>query len=260
MYKAKFNAAPFLDQYHTFLKMGGRIKHQMNFYHVGFQNIPCSVQVLEFSAGPSLSSVISAATKASQIILTDYTESNRKALCQWLNRDNDAFDWSLHFHYVVKKLEGKGDNEVEERMEQIHELVKAVPCTVMEEPALLEHNKLYDVVITFLVAEVVATNLEEVSLYLTRIGRFVKPGGTLLYYGVENRYGYYDVGGNHFPNLHVTAAFVMSALEAAGFKDLILQTYEPHDDPKRVFRSIIGTAKQDCRGQCNNHLESLSNC
>ena len=136
MYRAKFNAASFLDQYHTFLKMGGCIKHQFNFYHVAFQNIPCGVQVLEFGAGPSLSSVISA---ASEIILTDYTESNRKALCQWLNRDNDAFDWSPHFHYVVKKLEGKGDNEVEERMEQIHELVKAVvPCNAMEEPALLE--------------------------------------------------------------------------------------------------------------------------
>ena len=153
MYREKFNTASFLDQYHTFLKMGGRIKHQLNFYNV--------------------------------------------------------------------------------------------PCNVMEEPALLEHKKLYDVVITSLVAEVVATNLEEVSLYLARIGRFVKPGGTLLYYGVENRIGYYDVacGGNHFPHLHVTAEFVMSVLEAAGFKDLILQTYEPDDDPNRVFRSIIGTAK-----------------
>ena len=242
MYREKFNATSFLEHYHTFPTMGGRIRHQLNFYHDAFKTIPSGVEVLEYGAGPSISSSISAAAKASEIILADYTESNRKALCQWLNTDADAFDWSPHFNYVVKQLEGKDDSEVKKRMEQVRKIVKAVvPCNVTEEPALNEHNKLYDVVITSLVAEVVATNLEDVELYLKRIGRFVKPGGTILYYGVENRIGFYDVGGEHFPNLHVTAEFVMNVLKGCGFKNLILQTYEPSDDPNRVFRSIIGT-------------------
>ena len=101
---------------------------------------------------------------------------------------------------------------------------------------------MYDVVITSLVTQSVATNFDEVALYLKRIGKFVKPGGTLLYYGVENRVGYYDVGSERFHNLHVSAEFVMNSLEAAGFKGLTLDKFEPSDDPNRVFRSIIGTA------------------
>ena len=128
-YREKFDSASFLQQYHTFPKMGGRIRHQLKFYHEAFKNIPCGVKVLEYGAGPSLSAIISSATKGSEIVLAEYTLENRKALSEWLDNDPNAFDWSPHFDYVVKELEGKGDDEVKERVEHARKIVKAVvPC------------------------------------------------------------------------------------------------------------------------------------
>ena len=213
MYRERCDASAFLHQYHSFSsKMIGRIKHQ----NIG------DVEVLEYGAGPSLMSTISSVTKASEIVLAEHAKNNRKAISQWLNKDSNTFDWSSHFDYVVKELEGQTSSVVvKEREEKVRKVVKAVVhCDVTKDPPMQEHYKQYDVVITSLVAEAVATNLEEVALYLQRIGTLVKPGGTLLYYGVENRVGYFAIYDERFPNVHATAEFIMSVLDGSGFKDL----------------------------------------
>ena len=108
MNRERCDASAFLHQYQSFSsKMIGRIKHQLNFYHEAFQNIPHDVEVLEYGAGPSLMSTISSSTKASEIVLAEHVENNRMAISQWLNNDSNAFDWSSHFEYVVKELEGQ---------------------------------------------------------------------------------------------------------------------------------------------------------
>ena len=245
MYCEKFSTSSFLDGYHRFSSqipgVRGRIIHQLEFYHDAFQSIPSGVRILDYGAGPSIMPCISSVTKASEIILADYTESNLKALSQWLNGDHDAFDWSPHFEYVIRQLEGKKDEDLKERQEKVRKTVKAVVhCDLTKDPPIHECYKEFDVVITSLVAEIVATNLDELTTYLERIGRLVKPGGTLLYYGVENRLGYYEVGDIRFPNMHATAEFVMNALKGAGFHHLCLRKYEPANDPNRAFRAISG--------------------
>ena len=68
--------------------------HSLQCLHESFQSVPNGVKVLDFGAGPVMLSTISAATKASEIVLADYSEANLASLRQWLQNDLQAFDWS----------------------------------------------------------------------------------------------------------------------------------------------------------------------
>ena len=70
-------------------------------YHEVFQSLPSGLTVLDYGTGPVIVTTISAFTKASEIVLSDYAGNNREALRQWLDRHPDAFDWSLFFRRVT---------------------------------------------------------------------------------------------------------------------------------------------------------------
>ena len=92
---------------------------------------------MDYGCGPVIANTISAAAKASSIVLSDFTPNNRKALRQWLNIDSAAFDWSPYFKYVVRDMEGKGEQEVKERQELVCKLVKAVVhCDITQDPPI----------------------------------------------------------------------------------------------------------------------------
>ena len=49
-------------------------------YHSAFESLPGNITVLDFGSGPSLKATISAATKASEMTLSDYSPTNRLSL------------------------------------------------------------------------------------------------------------------------------------------------------------------------------------
>ena len=100
-----------------------------------------------------------AATKASEIILFDYSPNNRSFLRKLLNSDNRAFDWTPHFNLFVGKLEGKEEEAVAESEEQLRAAVKAVvQCDMTQDPPILDgYDQLYDVVISSLVLDIAQT-------------------------------------------------------------------------------------------------------
>ena len=155
-----------------------------------------NLKVLDYGCGPAIINVMSAARKASEIILAEYTEQSRKYLHQWLNGDETVFDWSTHSKFVVQELEGKSEKEVKERQDLVRKLVKAVVhCDITQEPPIEPgYDNVYDVVICSLVFEGTAHDSKEYAAYIARVGNLVKNGGTFLIYGVENPFGYYMVG------------------------------------------------------------------
>ena len=62
------------------------------------------MKILDYGCGPSLPNSISAASKASEIVLADYAVSNREHLQKWVDRDSSARDWTP---YIVQTLEGR---------------------------------------------------------------------------------------------------------------------------------------------------------
>ena len=197
-------------------------------YHEAIQSFSNGLRGLDYGSGPSYFSTISVATKASEIVLSDYTESNLKALRQWLNKDPDAFDWSPYFSHVVQKLEGKAEEEVEKRQELVREMVKAVvPCDLTQDPPIEGgYDKTYDVVLSSLCVCSASQTSKDYLQGIAKLGKLVKPGGTLLIYEPEMTKCGQDVyyfGDSSFEYFGATSDFMMKSLKDSGFVDVSLK-------------------------------------
>lgn len=231
-YQSKFDSAAFLKHYvYETPENTDRLQHILRCYHNVFRSLPNGLKVLEFGSGPVIMGAISAATKASEIVLCDFTDKNRQSLRLWLDGSSDAFDWSKHFRYVVRELEEKDEGEVGKRQEQVREAVRAVvTCDLTEESMIEEeYNYMYDVVISSLVLESVANTHEEHSFLMRRLGGLVKPGGLILIYGVENRFGFYNAGVK-FRDVGINSTIAMSSMRDAGFCDLTINEFATTQD------------------------------
>ena len=224
-YHDKFQASEYLKRYYG--TPAGSYYTSLRLYHEVFQSLPTGLRVLDYGSGPSIRGTISAATKASEIVLSDYTEDCRKALRQWLQKHPDAFDWSPYFSHVVKDLEGKGEKEVEERKEEVRRLVKAVVhCDLTQDPPIERgYDQQYDVVMSSLCIDAVARTREEYAQGMNKLSKLVKPGGTLLILGAEVRGedGFYVVGEEKFRGFGVASDFAAKAITNAGFCVLTLE-------------------------------------
>ena len=241
-----FEPSAFLKRYFT--KTSGisyavdRMQHTLRCYHDAIEKLPNGLKVLDYGSGPVIFGAISAATKASEIVLSDVSEKNCEALRTWLNGDSGAFDWSPHFKFVVCELEGKSEKEAEEREDQVRKLVKAVVhCDISKDPPIEKgYNCVYDVVISSIAVESAASTVSEYVTYLSRLGTLVKPRGLLMLYTIENKTGIYQVGDHYFCNLPIKAEFSVQTLKEAGFVDLSVDRFFP-DDPNRIFSFVKGT-------------------
>ena len=197
-------------------------------YHDVFQSLPNGVTFLEYGCGPSIHLTFTAATKASEIVLCDFLESNREIVRKWLNKDPGAYDWSPYFSYVVQDLEGKGPEEVEKRQNLVRQLVKGVVhCDLTQDPPIEKgYDKEYDVVSSSFCICSVAKTPEEFCQYYSKLGQLVKPGGTLITTEIETEKGgknMYYVGNDVFASFSVTRDLATKALMDAGFADIMIQ-------------------------------------
>lgn len=217
-------------------------------YHEAFRTLPSGLSVLDYGTGPIILSTISAASKAESIVLSDYTDSNRKALHQWLSRDPLAFDWTPHFKYVVCQLEGGDEKEAEKRQEDVRRLVKAVAdCDLSQDPPIERtySEQFYDVVMTSFCLCCAAQSHEEYRLGIAKLGKLVKPGGILTLYDAEIKSDSVEtrrVGETDFMCVGVTREFVVNALSDAGFSDICVRSCDMDaDDPDRkIYPNRLG--------------------
>lgn len=221
----KFDTSVYLKVTYGNGHRGDFVYHSLQCYHDAFQSLPSDLRILDYGSGPSFLTTISCATKASEIVLSDYTEGNRKALRQWLARDPNAFDWSALFRYVVIGLEGNTESEVVERQEHVRKLVKAVVhCDLTQEPPIESgYDQQYDVVIVNLCIAGASRTQVDYHRGVAKLGKLVKSGGVLMIYDAErhgNGTGYYYVGETKFRNVSVSSEFVSEAMRDSGFSDI----------------------------------------
>ena len=224
-YHDKFQALEYLKRYYG--TPAGSYYTSLGLYHEVFQSLPAGLRVLDYGCGPSIRGAISAATKASEIVLSDYTEDCRTEVRQWLEKDPNAFDWSHYFSHVVKDLEGKGEKEVEERQEEVRRLVKAVVhCDLTQDPPIERgYDQQYDVVMSSLCIDAVAGTREEYVQGVKKLAKLVKPGGILLLFGVEikGEEGFYVVGEKKFRAFGVSSDVTVKAMTDSGISGVDVQ-------------------------------------
>ncbi len=206
-----------------------------------------SLKVLDFGAGPVIMCAISAARFASEIVLSDYAESCRAAVNQWLQGDPNAHDWTPYFQHVVRILEGNAtEGEVAARQELVRAAIKAVVhCDITQDPPIQQgYEGPYDVVIASLVLVASCKTLEDYASGVAKLVRLLKPGGKIFIVSEERKKeseGNWPVGPRKWFCLHLTERDVVTALQQAGCGDVEVQRL-PWPDRPYMHALLIVTA------------------
>ena len=96
-----------------------------------------NLKILDYGCGATMIYDINATTKASEIVLAEYTEPNRVFIQKWLDKDPSAHDWSSYFKQVVQTLEGGSLDDIVLCEEELCCKVKAaVACDLSKEQFL----------------------------------------------------------------------------------------------------------------------------
>ena len=223
------------DEYDTvsdpFHRHSLKIMHE---FYKSYGSPPAGLKVLEFGTGPVIIYEISASLYASEIVLSEYTEDNRKLLQMWLDRDPEAPDWRPFFECVVQELEGKTKEEVTTRQEELRQVIKAViPCDIRKDtPIEPAYHGPYDVVFTCQCLECACASLEEFSGAVFKLAKLVKPGGKLVIVTMEGEGDtfFYMVGDEKFFGISIREENVTALVQQAGFHDIIVKS-QSRDTP-----------------------------
>ena len=183
------------------------------------------LRVLDFGSGPVIQNSISAAAFASEIVFSDISSSNREAIQKWLDGDADAFNWSPHFDYVVKTLEGKGEKEAREREQRMRKISKVVFCDALSETPTEKGNEgPYNIILQCACLECACSDRESFKSCMKRLIDHLKPGGLLFDYATDaatDTLGLnYPVGDRAHPYISLTHDSVASVMRECGLIDV----------------------------------------
>ena len=184
-------------------------------------------KVLDYGSGPAVANVVSAAKVATEIILAEFGEKTRRAIQQWLNKEDSAWDWSPNISYIVQ---GRSKLEVAEREEKVRQLIKAVvPCDITEDKPIQEgYEGPYDAVVSILCLEAGCRTHDEYKTAIKKMWCLLKPNGSILLHSTirkdPTKASQYTFGSHTFEDLPLTLDFIHSTLAEAKFVDITTET------------------------------------
>ncbi|XP_067116837.1 nicotinamide N-methyltransferase [Osmerus mordax] len=172
-------------------------------------------RLIDIGTGPSIHSLISASEHYEDILVSDYTDSNRQEIKKWLNDEEGCFDWLPVIQYVCNL---GGERTPSQVAQQLRQRVKQVlKCDVrLENPFHPVTVEPADCIVTSLCLEAACKDLETYCCSLRNIASLLRPGGLLVMVGVLGE-TYYVVGGQRFSCLDLSQATVEGILKELGF-------------------------------------------
>ena len=205
-----------------------RVLFPLKMFHEVFSSIPGSLKILDYGTGPTIMTIISAANRASEIVLTDYTVENRESLRSWLRNDPNAFNWSPLFDYVIQSLEKKDVEEARIREELVRKVVtNVIHCDIYEDPILeKEFEKTYDVVSSSCCINSSCSTWKVFKMNMQKLVKLVKPGGHLILFtsqgnmNAEEENAYFMTGKTRHPAVHVSAEWLENVIQSFGFENI----------------------------------------
>ena len=238
----EFDATSYAHSRYGDVTVKDRVQFQLNQLHTFFQSSPPGrpLSVVDFGCGPVIQHSISAAGVASELIFADTAGSNRAAIQRWLGKDREAFDWSPHFNYVVKTLEGKGEEEAREREERMRRVTKAVVwCDYFGSEGIIEKGfeGPYDVVFESNSLQAACTTIDSYKHCVKLLTGLLKPGGTLILYRGDIRMDTttrpYFVNEVEFSCLSISKECIRSILTDIGLFDVKVE-FTPLDPSNKA--------------------------
>ncbi|KAM7308966.1 indolethylamine N-methyltransferase-like [Ixodes scapularis] len=217
----------FVGRTYAALKNGpGNSFHQEELHRIFQSDLAQGKTLLEVGVGPLVWYSFMSSNRYKDIVLSDLVEDNRKELEKWLNKSEDAIDWTYRAEQVAA-LEGysdvkKGASEIMERTRS--SIRKVVPCNVLE-PGVLpeEHRETFDVVLSCNCLEGATADHESFRSVVKNVGSLVKPGGLFLLGGLGGLKSYF-MGNANFIMANVTEDVIKEAVTDAGFQLKLYRT------------------------------------
>ncbi|XP_030218431.1 nicotinamide N-methyltransferase [Gadus morhua] len=183
-------------------------------------------RLIEVGTGPTLHTVLSACAHYQEIVLSDYTEVNRRELEKWLRSEEGHFDWGAHMQFVCE-LEGtRTPEEISATLRQRIGQVLACDVTLDNpfHPVVLEPA---DCVLSSLCLEAACPDRDSYRRSLAAVVGHLRPGGVLVLIGDLGE-NYYTVGEQRFPIVCLSRDFIEESLTRLGLVllDFATQTAE----------------------------------
>lgn len=177
--------------------------------------------VLVFGVGPTLHHVFPFALKARSIDLCDVLPANLAEVRRWLDAAPGAHDWRPFIRWALACEGGLALGQVTEKaIATCEEMTRArvarlLPADLREVSPLGSapdaEASAYDVVVSAFCADSATDNLATWEVYVGRIAKLVRPGGTLVLAALR-RSRSYRVGGRLFPSANVDEEDLRRAL------------------------------------------------
>ncbi|CAN7949628.1 unnamed protein product, partial [Ixodes hexagonus] len=179
-------------------------------------------------SGPMVCASFLSSIHFNDIVLSGLFEDNRLELNKWLDKNEDALDWTSHVEEVAAL---KGYSDIKKGALEIQEsarssIRKVVPCDVLA-PGVFpeEHMGTFDAVLSCNCLEAAAVDHESFQRVVSNIGALAEPGGLLVLTGIGGKDGY-SVGNADFLMAKVTESVLEQAAENNGFQ---IQVYRAKD-------------------------------
>lgn len=214
----------------------------LKFYISCYDELPEGGTLLEFSGGPTIYSLISAAKKVSQIHFSDRLASNLEEVKRWQQGTNDSFDWDPFIKRAVELEGGRADNvyDIEERKKLIRSKITAYfYCNAFHKIPLLKTPRVYyDIINVNFVPESITSRRDKWLLALKNITSLVKPGGLFIITALKHA-AYYELGDKVFPAVDISEIDLMDVLEVNGFAKKSIRYKTIKAMPYRGYKGMI---------------------
>lgn len=221
-----FEPANYLQEYYSNVDLENR--SLLAFFAQAYRDIPSNSVMLEFSGGPSLYSLITAATHVKEIHFSDFLARNVEEIKLWKRFRHRSYVWANFFKeaLVAEGFSKITPNDILDREDLLSEkLSNFLLCDAFESHPLGAHyHQHYDVVAANFVAESITSSLQVWEDVVENICSVLRSDGTLIMTAIQGA-SFYCVEGRRYPAVSVTPEDVVRVLSCQGFdtENLLLQ-------------------------------------
>jgi NNMT/PNMT/TEMT family len=241
-----FEAQNYLDEYYA--AIGPENLALLKFFAEAYRDIPANSVMLEFSGGPTLYSLISAANAVSEIHFSDFLPQNLAEINRWVSDIRTTDIWDRYFEQALRcERQATTPSDVQQRMELLRrKITHLLFCDAFSSRPLKDnHRQTYDVVAANFVAESITETMDQWQSVVGNICSTLRPGGTLIMTALQGA-KYYSVSDRNYSAVSITEMDLVQALIKAGFrpnsmlvKTISAENLDHADDEYQGYQGMI---------------------
>lgn len=236
----QWRAEDYLNEYYSEVMPDEQFA--LAFLQESLDRLPEAEVALDYGCGPTVHHSIALVEKAAEIHLADYLQDNLSAIRNWVDRAENAHDWTAFTRYILE-LQGVKTPSAE-AVSRAEEMTRR-KLTMMwisdagdTDPLGPEMREYYPLVTTHYCAEGATSDKETWGLYMHNIASLVSVGGTLIL-SACGAAEFYTVADKTFPCAGVNGNDVLLSLRQNGFSDIDLRIRNVPDHATQGYNSVI---------------------